>query len=195
MVGWNVASVVVADHGCAPFTIDIDSSTNRPKVGDGSNRTLPRALPANDDLIGVRIVEILGSQIKNIFKDGKLPQNAIETEKGIKYTDLFTEKSTILSNSMLDGWLINGLQPVSGTGWKANIVNGAVVITFTGNAYDEMVTVQLVKIGTYETMELEIEFSGERKSLIEWFRDEAGCNAGVASLALLALCPIFMRRK
>jgi Synergist-CTERM protein sorting domain-containing protein len=44
-------------------------------------------------------------------------------------------------------------------------------------------------------MELDIEFSGERKTLLEWFRDETGCNAGFAMLALLSLCPLFVRRK
>jgi Synergist-CTERM protein sorting domain-containing protein len=192
MLGWNIATITIANHGCVPFTVDI-ASNDRPAVGDGSNRTIPYALPAWDDLIGVRIVEVEKNEIENLFKE--FPSNAIVTKTGIKYPEMFTEKTTVLSNAMLDGWLINGLKPTSGTGWKANIVNGEVVITFTGNAYDEMLTVQLVKIGTYETMELDIEFSGERKTLLEWFRDETGCNAGFAMLALLALCPLFVRRK
>ncbi|MCL2767324.1 MAG: radical SAM protein, partial [Synergistaceae bacterium] len=56
--GWNVATIVVADHGQNPFTIDLGAN-GRPVVGSGSDRTLARTLPANDDLVGVRIVEIL----------------------------------------------------------------------------------------------------------------------------------------
>jgi hypothetical protein len=57
-LGWNVATVILEDHGNDPFTIDIDGDTDRPKVGDGSSRTLPHPLPENDDLAGIRIVEI-----------------------------------------------------------------------------------------------------------------------------------------
>jgi len=58
MFSWNIGTIDVADHGNAPFTVDLGPD-NRPVVGDGSNRTLPKELPAHDDLIGVRIVEIM----------------------------------------------------------------------------------------------------------------------------------------
>jgi hypothetical protein len=61
MMGWNVATIVVANHGRNPWTIDVDSS-GKPVVGDGSDgnhRVIQRPLPDTDDLIGVRIVEIL----------------------------------------------------------------------------------------------------------------------------------------
>jgi Synergist-CTERM protein sorting domain-containing protein len=153
-------------------------------------------LPANDDLIGVRIVEIVESEILELFKDGKLPPNAVLTPKGIKYTDLFCVKGTLLSNSMLDGWIIVDVKPKSGPGWKVNIVNGAVIVTFLKDVYDEeTVTVTLQKIGTSETKEIDITFSGEREDWINKILDKAGCNAGVAMLALLALCPLFIRRR
>ena len=195
MVGWNVGTVVIADHGRLPFTVDIDAATGRPVVGDGSNRTIPSALPANDDLIGVRIVEVVVNEILELFKNEQLPKNAILTKNGIKYTEMFSEKATILSDSMLDGWIIADVTPKSGKGWTASIFNGEVVITFTGDAYDETATVKLVKVGTSEIRNLEIEFSGERKSLFERIKEEAGCNAGFALLVLLAIWPVFVRRK
>jgi Synergist-CTERM protein sorting domain-containing protein len=57
MFGWKVATVVVADHGNRPFTIRMNS-LNQLIVRDGNDGTLAFALPATDDLIGVRIVEI-----------------------------------------------------------------------------------------------------------------------------------------
>jgi hypothetical protein len=131
-----------------------------------------------------------------LFKDGKLPPNAIVTPKGIKYTDLFVEKGTLLSNAMLDGWIIAGVTPQSGVGWKVKFVNGAIVVTFTKDVYnDETVTVTLQKIGSSETREIDITFSGERETLLDMILDKAGCNTGVALLALLALCPLTRRRK
>ncbi|MCL2146844.1 MAG: hypothetical protein FWH52_03455 [Synergistaceae bacterium] len=195
MAGWNIGTVVVADHGVVPFTVDL-TSVDMPVVGDGSNRTVPRALPANDDLIGVRIVEIVTNEFAEMFKDGKLPPNAVITPKGIKYTDLFTEKGTLLSNAMLDGWIIVGVTPQSGPGWKVNIVNGELVVTFTKEVYDEeTVTVTLQKVGSTETKEMDITFSGEHESLIDKLIDLTGCNAGVYMLALLALFPLFIRRR
>lgn len=58
MFGWNVGTIDVAAHGNTPFTVNVGSN-GRPLVGDGSKGTLPKELPAHDDLIGVRIVEIL----------------------------------------------------------------------------------------------------------------------------------------
>ena len=55
--GWDVATIVVADHGLVPWTVDL-ATNGRPVVGNGSNRTVARALPTWDDLIGVRILEI-----------------------------------------------------------------------------------------------------------------------------------------
>ena len=196
MFGWNVATIVIAEHGLVPFTVDLDPTTGNPKVEEGNVRALPRALPATDDLIGVRIVEIIGSPILKLFKDAKLPPNAEATDKGIQYTDLFAEKGVLLSDSMLDGWRIVGVTPQSGTGWKVNVVNGEVVVTFTKDVFDDQtVTVTLQKIGTSETTELEIIFAGEHKNIIEKILDEAGCNAGVTLLAFLVLCPLFIRRK
>jgi len=187
MAGWNVATVVVNDHGRVPFTINMNSLGN-PIVGDGSNRTLAHALPPHDDLIGVRIVEIVESPLTIIFKDGKLPPNAVETENGFEYPGMFTGKGTLLSDKMLDGWRITGVTPNSGKNWKADIINGEVVITFKGDVYDETVTVTVTKDGSFETRDIEITFSGEKESLF-------GCNAGLAMLALLAVFPVFMRRK
>ena len=197
MFGWNIATIVIADHGVAPFTIDVDPVTGNPKVEEGNVRALPRALPTTDDLIGVRIVEIIASPILKLFKDGKLPPKAVETEKGIKYTDLFCEKGVLLSESMLDGWRIVSVTPQSGNGWKVNIVNGELVVTFTKDVFDDQtVTVTLQKIGTTETTELEITFAGEHtsvKDIIDWLKDE-GCNAGFTMLALLALFPLLRRK-
>jgi hypothetical protein len=189
MTGWNVATVVVADHGNAPFSVNVDPA-GRPIVGDGSNRTVPKALPAKDDLIGVRIVEVVKGGILSLFKDGKLPAGAIETANGIKYTNMFNRRGVILSESMLDGWRIAAITPQSGNHWRANIVNGQVVITFSGNAFDQKVTVKLEKIGSNLTEELEIEFSGEWDIL-----EQAGCNAGAMALLLFMLFPLFIRRK
>jgi Synergist-CTERM protein sorting domain-containing protein len=189
MCGWNIATVAIAENGRIPFTINLNSS-GQPIVGDGSNRTLPHALPVSDDLIGVRIVEIIESPLTSIFKDGKLPAGTIVTDKGFKYVEMFTGKGKILSNSMLDGWFIAEVTPKSSSNWKADIINGEVVITFNGDVYDETVTVLLMKLGSSETREVEIMFSGEKKGL-----DLGGCNAGTAMLALLALAAFFARRK
>jgi Synergist-CTERM protein sorting domain-containing protein len=195
MSGWNVATVTVADHGNVPFTVDL-TSVDRPVVGDGSNRTIPRALPATDDLIGVRIVEVVMNEILSLFKDEKLPPNAVVTEKGIKYTDLFVDRGTILSDSMLDGWRAINVTPSNGDGWRANIVNGAAVITFNKDVYDDQtVTVTLQKIGSLEMKDIEVIFAGERESIIDKIIDRAGCNAGIAMLALLVLYPLFIRRR
>jgi hypothetical protein len=56
--GQNVATIVVANHGNLPFTVSVDIN-KRPIVGTGSEGTVARALPANDDLIGLRIIEVL----------------------------------------------------------------------------------------------------------------------------------------
>jgi Synergist-CTERM protein sorting domain-containing protein len=186
MCGWNVATIVISDHGRVPFTINM-SSLGQPIVGDGNNRTLPKAMPTTDDLIGVRIVEIVDSPITSLFVGGKLPPDAITTENGIEYTKLFTNKAVVLSNEMLDGWRILRVNPRSGEGWKADVINGEVVINFTENVYDKTVTVTLEKIGSFETRDIEITFSGEN--------DRTGCNAGAAMLTLLALFPLFLRRK
>ena len=188
MLGWNVATIVVANHGNVPFTVDI-ASNGRPAVGDGSNRTLPVALPAWDDLIGVRIIEVVQNEILSLFKNKQLPQGAVLTDKGIEYTEMFTRKEVLLSNSMLDGWSIVEISPQNGKGWEANIVNGEIVVKFTGEAYDEVLTVKLAKTGNAETKEIEIKFSGE-----SWW-DKYGCNAGFAFFAVLAFLPVFLRRK
>jgi len=187
MMGWNIGTVVVADHGLVPFTVNL-SDDGRPVVGDGSNRTLPRALPANDDLIGVRIVEVFISPILMLFKDNKLPLNAVETADGFEYTEMLASRSVLLSNAMLDGWHISAISPDSGTNWKASIVNGELVVTFLGDVYDQKVKVTLTKDGGAETATLNIVFSGEKHR-------SGGCNAGAAVLALFALFPFLMRRK
>jgi Synergist-CTERM protein sorting domain-containing protein len=155
--------------------------------------------PLGEETIGpdykVFLFAVAKSDILKLFKDGKLPDGAIFTEKGIKYIDMCEENTTILSDSMLDGWTIVGVDPKSGKCWKASIVNGELVIKFTGNVYDQVVTVTLKKIGSNETTTLEIDFSGEKENLLDWLREVAGCNAGFAMLALLALCPLVLRRK
>ena len=190
MLGWNVATIVVADHGNVPFTVDI-ASDNRPAVGDGSNRTLPIALPTWDDLIGVRIIEVVKNEILSLFKNNVLPKNAVLTDNGIEYTEIFTDKDVLLSNAMLDGWSIVEITPQKGNEWKASIVNGEIIVEFTGEVFDEVLTVKLAKTGSTETKEIEIKFSGEKESL--W--DKYGCNAGFAIFAILALIPVFLRRK
>jgi hypothetical protein len=198
MLGWDIATVVIANHGVNPFTVDIDTVTGRPKVSTtGESRTIPVALRDFDDLIGVRIIEVFkGNDILSLFKDGKLPPNAELTDNGIKYTNLFVHKGTILSDSMLDGWRIIGVTPQSGNGWKSNIVNGAVVITFTKDVFDDQtVSVKLQKIGSTETRDIGVTFAGERESIIDKIFDKAGCNAGTTLFTLLALFPLFMRRK
>ena len=192
MLGWDVATVNVARHGNVPFTVDL-SGDKRPVVGDGSNRTVPRALPAVDSLIGVRIVEVVGSQIESIFKGGVLPPHYIEISTGLEYTKLIEEKGVLLSNSMLDGWHISALNLPQYSGsskhkWTAYLVNGEVIIIIRESVYDRDLEVILTKDGTSETMNLNIMFSGEKE---DWF----GCNAGAAVLALLAVFPLFIRRK
>ena len=65
MLGYNVATLVIAEHGVLPFTVDLDQD-GRPVVGDGADRTLPRGLPPQDDLIGVQIIEVLADSNKVI---------------------------------------------------------------------------------------------------------------------------------
>ena len=131
----------------------------------------------------------------DLFKDGKLPVGTELTDKGIKYTDIFDKKGTILSDSMLDGWTIIDVAPKSGKNWSASIVSGELVVKFTGDVYNQVVTVTLQKNGSTETKTMEVEFSGEKDSLLDIIRDEVGCNAGFALLALLAFCPFILRRK
>jgi len=66
MLGMNVATVDIDKHGLIPFTVDIDPSTGRPKVEPGNRRALPVALRDHDDLIGVRVVEILDYTIPDV---------------------------------------------------------------------------------------------------------------------------------
>jgi hypothetical protein len=188
--GWNVGTVVVANHGLAPWTVDVDSN-GRPIVNaTGAARTVFVALRDWDDLHGVRIVEVLGSPTESIFKDGKLPLNAVETQNGIEYTQMFTGKSVLLSNSMLDEWQITDVTPRNGSHWRAELTNGEVIVTFYGNSYNQTVKTILTKNGSSETMELEIKFSGEKDA------DGTGCNAGFATLfALFALIPLLPGRK
>jgi hypothetical protein len=192
MAGWNVGTVVVADHANLPFTVDL-TSAGRPVVGDGSNRTVPRELPANDDLVGIRIVEVVENEVLNLFKGGKLPPDVVLTKKGIKLTEMLECEAVILSETWLDGWKITGVTPKSGKWWTAKIVNGEIVIMFVGEVYDQVVTVTLEKGG--ETVEIEVEFSGEEENVWKKIMDKAGCNAGAVMLSLLAICPLFMRRK
>jgi Synergist-CTERM protein sorting domain-containing protein len=185
MLGWNAATIDVSRYGQAPFTVDLDVN-GRPVVGDGSNRTLPRALPTWDDLIGVRIIEVMENEILALFKDKKLPSGTILTKKGIEYADILQGTSVLLKESMLDGWSIVSVTPRSGKDWTVSVVNGEVVVKFKGDAYGEKIVVALEKDG--EKQDLEITFFGEKDSL-------DGCNAGAATLALFALFPLFMRRK
>jgi Synergist-CTERM protein sorting domain-containing protein len=141
----------------------------------------------------VRIVEITETPIIGLFKAGKFPKGAVVTEKGFKYTELFEGTNTILSNSMLNGWTIVGVTPHSGNGWQSGYEVGRLYIKFTGEVYDEVVKVTLEKDG--ETKEIEIEFSGEKEFLWKKIVNKAGCNAGAAVLALLVICPLFIRRK
>jgi hypothetical protein len=194
MFGSNVASVVVADHGCAPYTVKLDNA-GKPVLGDGANGTLAFALPPNDDLFGVRIVEAVKNDILDLFKNGKLPKNAILTDKGISYTEMLISRSTILSDSMLDGWTIVSVTPQEGNGWKAGFDKGTLEIKFTDEAYYQVVTVTLQKTGTSETKNIEIEFSGEKGDIWERIFNRVGCNTGAVMLSLLALCPIFIIRR
>lgn len=141
------------------------------------------------------IAEATKNWILELFKDGKLPKDAILTENGFEYTEMLSGKTTILSDSMLDGWTIISMTPHSGNHWKAGFVKGVLEIKFTGDAYDQVVTVTLKKTGTSETKDIEITFSGEKESIWDRFRDKAGCNTGMAVFALLALSPLFMRKK
>jgi len=185
--GWNVATVIVADHGRVPFTVDLDD-TGRPIVA-ADGRAIEKTLPVWDNLIGIRIVEIFINPILGVFKGGVLPPNFKETEGGLEYTVIINDKGSLLSNSMLDGWRIIRVTPNSSKNWKAAIVNGEIVITITcDTVFDETVTVTLQKDGTTETMDIEITFSGEKEGGF-------GCNAGTAMLALLAICPVFIRRR
>ena len=135
------------------------------------------------------------NDILSLFKDGKLPGGAVLTDKGIKYTDIFDNKGTILNDSMFDGWKMIDVSPKSGTNWSASIVNGELVVKFTGDVFNQVVTVTLQKTGTTETKTMEVEFSGEKDSIWNRIIEEAGCNAGFALLALLAFCPLILRRK
>jgi len=192
--GWDVATVVVANHGNVPFTVNI-SADGRPVVGDGSNRTVPRALPANDDLIGVRIVEIFENPFKDLFKDGILPPGAVLTEKGIEYPNMLQDRAVLLDESMLNGWRIVKITPPLSPHWTTKIENGVLNITFHGDSYNQSAVVTLENIVTKELVEMEIQFSGEgaRKNLVEDIID--GCNAGFAALAFFALIPFLLRRK
>ena len=62
MLGYNVATITVADVSLNPFTIRLDGS-GQPIVDDGGNGTLAQALPPNDDLIGMQIVEVLTDSV------------------------------------------------------------------------------------------------------------------------------------
>jgi len=196
MIGWNVATVMIDDHGLVPFTVAI-SSDGRPVVGDGSNRTLPRALPARDDLIGVRIVEVttpthsVEEIVRMVFKDGKLPEGAkIEDGYYVLTTD-FIDSGVLLKNSGLkDGWSIASVNPASGKNWSARIVNGEAVVNFDGYVISETATLKIQ--GATEYVELNVKFSGNSSSGGE---EVEGCNAGYIMLTLLAVCPLFMRRK
>ena len=57
MLGMNVAPVVIANQTSAPFTVDMDRD-NRPLLGGGP-RMLVHALPPQDDLVGVQVIEII----------------------------------------------------------------------------------------------------------------------------------------
>ena len=62
-LGFNIATVVIADHGIKPFTVDLGED-GKPLVVDGNNRTLAFNLPPSDDLIGMQIVEVLADSNK-----------------------------------------------------------------------------------------------------------------------------------
>jgi hypothetical protein len=55
MLGWKVATVTVAE-ATPPYTITMNGG--QPIVGNGAGM-LPHPLPAWDDLVGVRIVQVL----------------------------------------------------------------------------------------------------------------------------------------
>ena len=187
--GWNVATITTANHGGVPFTVDL-ASNDRPAVGDGSNRTLPRALPDNDDLLGVRIVEITYSPLQSIFKDNQLPAGAKIVEVGdslvyVPQADEFIISGTLLSESALDGWTIAGIVgKSSGRGWNAKIEGGSLVVKFDGRVDNGVVRVKVEKDG--ETFEFDVSFSGD----CDW----SGCNTVYGALTILALFP-FIRRK
>jgi Synergist-CTERM protein sorting domain-containing protein len=181
--GQNVGTIVVAEHGNVPFTVNVDSA-GRPVVGDGSNRTVAHALPVNDDLIGVRIVEI-SNWVENIFTSG-IPAGAVEIPTGIEWVNPFDGSGTILSEAMLDGWTIIAVTPASGTNWAAVMNNGQVIVAFTGDVNDAIAKVTITKGGVTRT--LDVKFSGHKKG------SGGGCNAGFLALALLAV-PFILRKR
>jgi hypothetical protein len=142
------------------------------------------------------VIEPYGdSGISGFFKDGKLPEGAVETEKGLKYTEMFENKAVILSDKMLDGWKIKEVTPVCDNDWKSELKDGELVIKFIHEAYDQVVTVTLVNTISGEEREIEIDFSGEKESLFDRIWGKFGCNAGFALLFILAFCPLILRRK
>ena len=133
-----------------------------------------------------------------MFKDNKLPSvlkfevfdfESKNDNRNLQYSEFIKDEGTLLSNSMLDGWSIVGVNPGITLKWKAEVVGGAVVVTLKKDVDNEAVTVMLSKGG--QTKDVMISFSGEKTPS----EDEKGCNAiGIAVLALF-LIPIYMWKR
>ncbi len=92
MLGYNVATVWVDEHGCAPFTINLDSEGN-PIIGDGSNGTLALPLPPNDDLVGVQIVEVIKSDGQKVEGEADVAASVLKINASLsRLTITVTEK-------------------------------------------------------------------------------------------------------
>ena len=150
----------------------------------------------------------------NMFNNGELPEEfdfdkyEFEVDNScLTYTDNIVDEATLLSNAMLNGWTIAGVDPQIATNWSARVVGGAVVVTLIDDVEDETVTVTLTNSGL--SKKLEITFSGEITIDTETDTDTdtnvrrssggSGCSAAHGYLALAffmgALPFIISRRK
>jgi len=79
-LGWNIATVVVAEHGRPPFMVELDNSGQPLVDPTGVDSPVHHPLPATDDLIGIRIVEVLRYVASG--DDGSYDDNRSSSRRG-----------------------------------------------------------------------------------------------------------------
>jgi gamma-glutamyl-gamma-aminobutyrate hydrolase PuuD len=196
IVGYSSDGIVEAvEHQSSLFALAVQWHPERDALGNTSGVRNGYVNPDTCNPLLRALVKYAGvyldkQGVLGIFKDAILPQNLAVTDKGFEYKELIVDKATILSNSMLDGWHISGVNPKHGTNWKAEVINGSAVVTVLfGELHNQSVKVTLTKDGASETQDINIAFSVEKSGIL------GGCNIGATILALLAFCAFVVRRK
>ncbi|MCL1875591.1 MAG: hypothetical protein FWF87_04965 [Synergistaceae bacterium] len=148
-----------------------------------------------------------GDEIEAIFASGELPEGVTITQETMSdgsvrfyftQDEAFVNDGVIFDGNMLaDGWVLAGVDPFMGSGWKLSIVDNQIVATFSDDVDNAKVMITLLNYHKPPSNEVEVRtlwvsFSGEKEVLSR--KSGGGCEIGLAILGLLAFVPFFVRK-